>query len=224
MKTERVPDRGTPARLARGVPFFVVAVLSSSSLTAQTRWVTTLSAGTSPRLGVVPGSLAPRGSNWGANIYTGFRTARNTFATLNLGMNVQTYDLRDSAGARVGTHSFHSYVFGAGPTVVARPAWGFFGLVSLQPAMVVSFWGASPLSECIRCGEVIPAGDERQVDTRLAAAFSAQLGYQFVRRGTGRRTYGIALEMKGLAAPRHGPTGMPISQVGMFLSFVAGEP
>ncbi len=204
----RACDGGSVARAARRAPVLAVtALLCGHALAAQTRWVTALSIGTSPRLGAVPGSLDPRGTNWGANVYAGFRTARSTFVTANLGMTTQRFAVRDSTGAIAETRTFHSYVFGAGPTVVARPGYGLFGLVSLQPAVVVSFWGSS-----------------RMTDTRAAAAFSAQLGYQFAGRGSGRRPYGVALELKGLAAPDHARSGLPVSHAGLYLSFVAGEP
>lgn len=205
----------------------VVSIVLAPKLIAQDRWLTTIALGTTPRVGAKPGAFHARGSNWGAHAVIGRRLTRSVFLTSSIGMSMQNFEIAPSDTTNSGTYDFHSYIFGAGPSVVIKPAYGFVAVATVQPAMIVSFWGAAAVDACrtVEClSSPTPMPPSKQTETRAGAAFSLMLAYQLVGRNGTDTPYALGFELRGLAAPAHRHTGLPISQLGLYIGMIAGAP
>lgn len=210
---------------SRALALLALAV-AAPPLVAQNRWLTTVALGTAPRLGTVPPVFTKLNGNWGGHVYSGVRVSPRLFVTVSAGMSLQEFDVRSDT-TFFGSYGFRTFMFGAGPVYVARPGERFVVLGAVQPGVAVSFWGASQLGNCgAGCPLNAPTPEDRQVDTRFGVSYSATIAYQVRRRGeAGRdRPYGVGLQLRGIAAPEHRPSGIPVHQLGLYLVLVAGEP
>ncbi len=189
-------------------------------------WLTTLELGTGVRVGAVPGGYTAAGNNWDGYLVVGRKLHRDVWLAASAGMAMQEFAVATSADSSFGApYAFHSYVLAVGPTFVTKPWDGFLAIASVQPAMVVSFWSLGSYNDCtISCVGNTSQPRSHQTELRPAATFNLMMAYQLVGPNNGQRPWALGIQLRGLAAPAHRGSGIPLSQVGFSLGFIAGAP
>ncbi len=192
---------------------------------AQGKSLLTIDIGTGSRVGSMPLGYTQAGNEWSGYFLYGRRVRRDLFLSVSGGMAMQGFTILTRTDSSYGgAYDFHSYVLSVGPTVVTRPATDFLAIGSIQPALVVSFWGLGSVDQCPESCSQAAQQPGRQTQTMMGALFTFSFGYQVTKHGAGTRPWGLGLTLRGLAAPVHGRSGIPVSQVGVSFGFVLGEP
>ncbi len=209
-----------------GAAAVLAAGLTPSTIHAQSRWLTTFELGTGMRLGSVPGGYTAAGNNWDGYLVVGRKLHRDAWLTASAGMALQEFAVATPGDSSFGApYAFHSYVLAVGPTFVTKPWYGFLAIASVQPALVVSFWSLGSFNDCsLSCVDNTSQPRSHQTELRPAATFNVMMAYQLVGPGGDSRPWALGIQLRGLAAPVHGASRIPISQVGLSLGFIAGAP